>query len=203
MSTDCTTKTCSRCKQDKPLSAFSADRSKHDCLRSHCKACVASYRANYDATHQELITATKSIWRAEHKDRIAATNASWYANHREEQAAYRSSYRSNHREQIATRMSRWHKDNPNNKIAANQRRRARKIAVGGTHTATDIQRQGEVQKWLCWWCGEDCRDEYHVDHLIPLARGGHNGPGNIVIACPHCNLSKNNKTPDEFSRRLL
>jgi 5-methylcytosine-specific restriction endonuclease McrA len=33
--------------------------------------------------------------------------------------------------------------------------------------------------------------------------GGSNGPENIVIACPHCNQSKNAKHPMDFCGRLL
>jgi 5-methylcytosine-specific restriction endonuclease McrA len=70
-----------------------------------------------------------------------------------------------------------------------------------------VQRQGDSQNWLCWWrgpnCLVDCRETYHVDHLIPLARGGHNNPSNIVITCPFCNQSKKDKTPYEWIGRLL
>ena len=38
--------------------------------------------------------------------------------------------------------------------------------------------------------------------VIPLAKGGSNGPENIVIACAPCNLKKNAKLPHEFSDRL-
>ena len=34
---------------------------------------------------------------------------------------------------------------------------------------------------------------YHVDHVVPLSRGGGNGVDNICLACPSCNSSKNNK----------
>ena len=44
--------------------------------------------------------------------------------------------------------------------------------------------------------------DYHVDHVIPLILGGSNGPENLVIACPRCNLSKGAKMPHEFSERL-
>jgi len=30
----------------------------------------------------------------------------------------------------------------------------------------------------------------HIEHIIPLDRGGSNNPRNIVLACSHCNLSK-------------
>ena len=66
-----------------------------------------------------------------------------------------------------------------------------------------IKRQRDSQKNRCWWCGKKLKGSYHVDHRIPLSRGGSNWPENIVIACPFCNLSKCDKTPLEFAGRLF
>jgi 5-methylcytosine-specific restriction endonuclease McrA len=37
-----------------------------------------------------------------------------------------------------------------------------------------------------------------IEHLIPLARGGEHTWENTVLACRHCNLSKNAKSIEEF-----
>jgi 5-methylcytosine-specific restriction endonuclease McrA len=58
--------------------------------------------------------------------------------------------------------------------------------------------QYKAQRAKCYWCGINVGNVYHVDHVIPLSRGGSNGPENIVIACPHCNLSKSNRLPHEW-----
>lgn len=63
--------------------------------------------------------------------------------------------------------------------------------------------KASAQNGKCWWCGKDVGDTYHVDHLIPLARGGTNKPNNIVIACPFCNQSKHDKLPHEWCGRLF
>src|SRR3546814_17562676 len=68
--------------------------------------------------------------------------------------------------------------------------------LGGEFTAEDIDAMLAAQKKKCWYCGTKLT-AYHVDHRIPLARGGSNGPENLVIACPACNLSKGAKMPWE------
>lgn len=50
----------------------------------------------------------------------------------------------------------------------------------------------------CAYCGKDCLCEYHIDHKLPLSRGGGNDIDNLALSCPTCNLKKNNKTDIEF-----
>ena len=42
------------------------------------------------------------------------------------------------------------------------------------------------------------RDMATIEHLIPLARGGEHTWENTVLACRHCNISKNAKSIEEF-----
>ncbi len=85
------------------------------------------------------------------------------------------------------------------KYAANTRnRRAKLRQADGSHDADDIRHQYEAQKGKCYWCGEKVGKTYHVDHVIPIDRGGDNYPSNLVIACATCNESKSNKLPIEW-----
>lgn len=89
-----------------------------------------------------------------------------------------------------------------------QRRRARVKNAQGKYSAADVELQIRSQtdkrgKLRCWWCGKMIRREYHIDHVMPLDKGGSNGAENIVIAHPKCNLEKGTKTPAEYKGRLL
>lgn len=48
----------------------------------------------------------------------------------------------------------------------------------------------ELQKGLCVYCKCDIKIKYHVDHIIPLSKGGTHTPENIQILCPTCNVKK-------------
>lgn len=39
---------------------------------------------------------------------------------------------------------------------------------------------------------------WHVEHMVPKALGGEEGPGNLVAACAPCNLAKRDRTALEF-----
>ena len=46
------TKRCSKCKEIKPLSEFSTDRSRKDGLQFHCKKCYSQYSKQYRQTEK-------------------------------------------------------------------------------------------------------------------------------------------------------
>ena len=64
-------------------------------------------------------------------------------------------------------------------------------ATSNNFTTQDVEAHLKMQKGKCWWCGKKLKGKYHVDHRIPLSRGGDNSARNICISCPSCNTSKN------------
>ena len=51
----------------------------------------------------------------------------------------------------------------------------------------------------CAYCGGN-QDGIHMDHVIPLSRGGRHAIGNVLPACQGCNLSKGAKLVAEWKR---
>jgi 5-methylcytosine-specific restriction endonuclease McrA len=157
----------------------------------------------YREENREAINERNRQWRAENpeqqrkycelnSEKRRERKRKWNAENGEAALEYQRIYRAEHPEKVR-----------DNARAAYHRRRARKLAVGGTFTAADIQLQYASQNGKCWWCGCNVKDDFHVDHVIPLARGGSNNPENLVISCAPCNLSKGAKLPHEFSGRLF
>jgi hypothetical protein len=48
----------------------------------------------------------------------------------------------------------------------------------------------ERQEGKCNACSVEVGNDYHIDHIYPLARGGVNELWNLQILCPPCNQSK-------------
>lgn len=90
------------------------------------------------------------------------------------------------------------------KQRAKSHRRRLKIQNSTEHfTTADIALQYKSQKGKCWHCGKALNNRFHVDHLIPLAKGGSNSPRNIVCSCEFCNTSKGAKHVWEWVGRLF
>lgn len=49
----------------------------------------------------------------------------------------------------------------------------------------------------CAYCGAFCQTP-HIDHIIPVAKGGKDHPKNLTVSCPSCNLSKGAKSLEEW-----
>lgn len=52
----------------------------------------------------------------------------------------------------------------------------------------------------CIYCGSKTTPLY-CDHILPASRGGSNEPDNLATACESCNLSKGDRTPEEWLGR--
>ncbi|MDD9727190.1 HNH endonuclease [Roseovarius sp. SK2] len=50
---------------------------------------------------------------------------------------------------------------------------------------------------MCVYCG--CEEgPFHLDHVMPLSRGGASDADNLVVACKPCNYDKRARTPEEW-----
>ncbi len=71
------------------------------------------------------------------------------------------------------------------------RRRSLEMAAAGSFTAQDIERLKTKQRMVCaCGCGRSLHLGFHVDHVVPLARGGTNWPANLALLAPVCNRKK-------------
>lgn len=110
---------------------------------------------------------------------------------------YQSRQYHNNKEYYLEYQRQYRKQNPDKSRAHVENRRARKLNAPGKYTEADIQVLFLSQSGLCVSCHTKL-DQYRVDHIFPLSRGGSNYPENIQLLCPSCNSSKGNKTMEEF-----
>lgn len=175
----------------------------------------AAYFAAYYRSNRERIRERRCIrYFADHEEAKRRLRES-YRKHRdarraEAREASKSRYADNP-EKYADKKKRYKAANQE-RVRAQARSYAAKrkaIRLGATkgsdaYTAADVALTMRNQAAQCWWCGASLTSTgYHVDHRIPLSRGGDDTAANITLSCPSCNLRKFTKTPQEFCGRLL
>lgn len=95
----------------------------------------------------------------------------------------------------AKQLRDYRKRNPEKVREFTLRRKSKKL---GRLPKGTVKRIGTSQKWTCVVCRCDISSGYHVDHIIPLAKGGKHEPTNIQLLCPSCNVRKSDKDPISF-----
>jgi 5-methylcytosine-specific restriction endonuclease McrA len=174
----------------------------------------AEYQRRYRDAHREERIEAARRYHAARREEANDYCRRYYAEHREERGEYRAAhrdehaeynrhYRAEHREEDREASRRYYAEHRERKVAGSHRRRALVAGAPGAHTAADVAAQYLRQHGRCHWCGDKVAQDYHVDHVTPLSKGGSNGPENLVIACASCNLSKSDKLPSDWNGTLL
>jgi 5-methylcytosine-specific restriction endonuclease McrA len=184
-------KVCTKCGLAKQASSehFKVEKRVRCGLTAQCRSCLYLVTRQSTPAWYAKTKPARLEWGLEYRKTPAF---------RERQRARDQKYRAENYEKIKARVDRWGKDNPERLKALNatreRTRRARKRNAQGTHTADDIialrLSQGE-----CFYCEATLGDRFHVDHFVPLARGGSNDPLNLVLACQTCNQRKHARLP--------
>jgi 5-methylcytosine-specific restriction endonuclease McrA len=102
-----------------------------------------------------------------------------------------------HKPVIQERVRKYKLDHPDQyRMYSNKRLALKKTAVVNDFTHSDI-----VEKYgnECVYCGGAFE---HIDHYVPLSKGGEHTLDNVRPSCRSCNLTKNNKMPEDFLKLM-
>ncbi len=161
------------------------------------------YEAMYREQNRQHLREYNSKWRKENREHVQQyaksyrqTNIErkkmldrlWSQSNKHKVNANSRRYRENHPEKVAAIKKEQAKRHPEVVKNAGMRRRAR-LANNSVYVVTkkDIVR---IMRDPCIYCGAPSR---HIDHVIPIAKGGAHKVGNLAPACQKCNQSKSSK----------
>lgn len=123
-----------------------------------------------------------------HKDRHRAAVDNFTKRNPEKVAAWKADYRHRNREKLHA----WGAK--------------RKLAIGDAVKNPQIIEL--IYSWKvakdtkCYYCNTPLIGrEVHIDHIVPISRGGKHEISNLCAACMPCNGSKHNKLPHEWRRK--
>jgi len=139
--------------------------------------------------------------RKHYKENIEESRA-YLRNYYNTHLAYYENYRNTHKEQIR----KYQREHPADRAASGAKRRALIQRAIDNATPEQLEEIVEIyrkahddEKVRCYLCGKLIPIGHrHVDHIIPLSKGGSHIPSNLAVACDYCNMSKHDKMPEEI-----
>jgi 5-methylcytosine-specific restriction endonuclease McrA len=132
--------------------------------------------------------------------RIADQRKAYFDSRKAAKAEYDRRYREKNAVRCKQRQESWRSENREKWLLGARHGKASRRAVYRDGLSPE-----EYRDWInkarkvCYWCNAKCKDEYHVDHYVPLSKGGQHVRDNLVIACKPCNLRKKDKDPLSFA----
>lgn len=200
-------KTCTKCSQSLPLHQFGLRYGKP---LARCRQCIRDYKKEWERQNPEKLARYSQTYHAKNPNLKSEWNRNWRKKNAEHRSEYLKKYREDNKETIAYKS----KLRRNRNIEA-ARRRAREFQKKNpelfrkhsakrraTLNTVDVRivTQKDLLKMLsksCAYCNEPSE---HIDHIIPLSRGGRHSIGNLTGACKPCNLSKGSKFITEWRK---
>lgn len=166
---------------------------------------VRAYQRDYYRANQDIAKRRSREWDLAHPEIVRRRARGWYAKNAKRIRAKAAAKYAVNPEPRRAALRKWKRENKAAVREADSRRRAREMgaAIG------DRKAYSSYVAWArsapavrCYWCRKPTRPgrkTRHIDHIIPLAKGGADSVANLCVACPACNLTKNAKMPLEFA----
>lgn len=185
--------------------------------RDKIRARVAAYRKTnavkvkqaalaFRKKHRKMLATRSRQYAAKNAEKVKARNLAYrrrpeIAEKRRKYAVDRYANDPKVRRHSLRYQKRWRRANREKRFEYNARRRAAKLG-----RPVEVIVRAVVHAACCGRCYL-CNDlvtleEMHLDHKIPLCRGGSHTYANVGAACASCNLKKNKMTDAEFRQRL-
>lgn len=163
----------------------------------HCKQCWALQSREWRDKHPGHGERFKEYKRA-NPDKVKRWTKTYSENNREMLAAKNHSWYEKNREYAKRKAQEWRAANPEKVRVGLKDQRGRRLSAEGKFTVGDVRRLYEEQNGRCPACDADLSRGYHVDHVMPLSRGGTNWPDNLQLLCCPCNQAKGSKLPYQW-----
>lgn len=168
----------------------------------HCKQCLKITINKYRVANPELYKQIHLQWHRNNPNKSKVAHAEYYAaNAGKIKARVKELYLLN-REAKLSATRKWQAANPE-KVKeilrrARHNRRARKLGSSGTLSKGLTEKLFKLQGGICVCCGMPLGNDFHLDHIMPLALGGENKDANMQLLRKDCNQEKHAKHPINF-----
>ena len=170
-----------------------------------CRACKAVQSREWLVAHedgQEYMRLASRKYQEANRETCRKRSKAWKKRTGwTEDPAYRAAHTEKNRERIEARRRNYYHENKPAFYAKAHEQRAKRRGAEGRFTAKDTNRILKSQDGMCAYCYES--DNLHLDHKVPISRGGTNWPDNLQYLCAFHNLSKHARTDSDYRAILI
>jgi len=191
-------KSCRKCKENKPAAEFSKSSRNKDGLISYCKSCDSKASKKWYRNNKQRNKERSQRWLEENKEKFNRYRKNWEQENKEARRNYQADWYQKHKDVTAASQKKWWAANPD-KRKLYKHRYYGKLRNQLGHVSSDIiEKLFKEQDGLCYYCRKKPKEEWHLEHMFPVSRGGFHDDRNLCLSCPRCNLRKHTKTAEEF-----
>lgn len=143
-------------------------------------------------------------YRERNRERIRSKRRAYYLANKERAKSTARKWRLANIERSIESVRRWQEANPERVLANNAIRRARRrnCSVDKRGLANFIKTVRGKRIVACFHCGEKISGrDAHIDHVIPLAKGGPECLSNRCVSCQPCNQFKHANTLSDWNAK--
>jgi 5-methylcytosine-specific restriction endonuclease McrA len=160
-----------------------------------------AYKAEWYQKNRDRIIKKSRLWAINHPEQKKKNFQLWLSQNLSRFRAVNKAWRKAHPELVAGYVKKWSSNNKSQECAQESKRRARIKNAVGTWSHYDIEKIMSVLGVNCLCCG--AQQHIHIDHIIPLAKGGSNGPLNLQLLCRSCNCKKHTTIQDFRTKKQI
>jgi len=101
------TKVCTKCGAEKPLSEFSKHKARRDGVRATCKDCSKEYNRKYYIENREKFKEEALKYRTENPEKVRESNRKWQAKNPEKVLKYNRKWQAENPEKVRERQRKY------------------------------------------------------------------------------------------------
>lgn len=153
----------------------------------------------YSLLNKDTLFIKRKEYYLKNKELIKKKNNKYYVENKKNIAIKKQTYNNNNKDKSLERARLYRKTQKGQESYKNNKHKRRSLSKSGDVTIEQLLELRQNAK-ICYWCETNLKNvKVHIDHYIPLSKGGLHTISNLVISCSKCNLSKGSKSPLEFA----
>ena len=180
-------KTCTKCKRRKSFEAFNKSKRGRHGLNNYCRECDSVNKKKWYLANKVRALAKAERWRTDNPERYLEIQKAHKIKYKEQYSEYYKDWASRNRDKVNLKKHRYY---------------ARRRQQLGEVSPDIVDRLLVEQSGRCLYCNRELQ-EYHLEHMIPVSRGGMHDDINLCLSCPSCNYRKKDKTAEEFQQQII